>query len=56
MKKNFTKYKKKKKKNVSALRFSESKDGHCRVWNKILYVTQGESSRFFPPVDLLPEQ
>ena len=41
--------------------FSESKDGHGRVWNKILYVTRGESrfsswvgtalsKRFFPRV------
>ena len=33
------------KKNVVA-RFSESKGGHGRVWNKILYVTRDES-RFF---------
>ena len=37
--------KKKKKKNVLA-RFSETKGGHGRVWNKILYVTRDES-RFF---------
>ena len=33
------------KKNVLA-RFSESKGGHSRLWNKILYVTRDES-RFF---------
>ena len=41
----FTKKKIKKKKNALA-RFSESKGGHGRVWNKILYVTR-EESRFF---------
>ena len=34
-----------KKKNVLA-RFSESKGGHGRVWNKILYVTRDESKFF----------
>ena len=35
-------------------RFSESKGGQSRVWNKILYVTRDES-RFFPQV-LLPSR
>ena len=46
---------KKKKTNVLA-RFSESKGGHDRVWNKILYVTRGESSWFFPRVGSVSER
>ena len=41
------------KKNVLT-RFSESKGGHSRVWNKILHVTRDESTFFSWVVTALP--